>query len=140
MRPIHEASIYDHGHPDHRFPSFLLPLVPTRSHMCPELPSMLLFPALHSFIAFFVKGQLLFLRHSTLSTHQPCFSCCHASFTHLRLQKACYMPPPAYPTCNSQYYPLVPSISRFTFAHFRFFQLWLCCQYVFYCYSPPFVV
>jgi hypothetical protein len=100
-----------------RFCCHLFPLVAIRVL---NFPVVVHRPALLH--CFFVKGQLLFLRHCTLSTQQPCFSCCHASFTHLRLQKACYMSSPAYPTCNPQFYPLVPSISRFTFAHFRFFN------------------
>ncbi len=124
MRPSHEASMHDHGHPDHRFAPFLLPLVLTCSYTCPELPSMSLFTALHSFIAFSSKGSCSSFVSSLLSTHQPCFPCCHASFPHLRFQKACDMSSPAFPTCcNPQLYPLVPSISRFTFAHFRFFFL-----------------
>ena len=57
LRPIQRASLHDHGHPDHRFASFCVQLVPTCSLTCSELPSMLLFTALHSFLAFSPKGS-----------------------------------------------------------------------------------
>ncbi len=57
MRPSHEASRHDQGHPDHRFACFYMPLVPTLSYTCPELPLMLLSTALHSIIDFSSKGS-----------------------------------------------------------------------------------
>ena len=57
LRPIQRASLHEHGHPDHRFASFCVQFVPTCSLTCSELPSMLLFTALHSFIAFSPKGS-----------------------------------------------------------------------------------
>ena len=57
LRPIQRASLHDHGHPDHRFASFCVQFVPTCSLTCSELPSMLLFTALHSFLAFPSKGS-----------------------------------------------------------------------------------
>ncbi len=47
----------------------------------------------------------------------PCFL--HS----LKTSKSLLYVLPAYPTCNPQYYSLVPSISWFTFAHFRFFNI-----------------
>ena len=56
LRPIHYASVHDHGHPDNCFASFYMPFVRACSPTCPECPSLNLSLSVDSFPIICPKG------------------------------------------------------------------------------------
>ena len=122
LRPIQRASLHDHGHPDHRFASFCVQFVPTCSLTCSELPSMLLFTALHSFLAFRQRAAALppsfhYIDPPALFFMLPCFL-----YSLETLESLPYILP-----CLSNLKTTVPSIGVFVI------PFYICSFLFFYC-------